>query len=198
MNTKDPLFSPEIGSYHTNNVPIYEGHEEIPGESPSAQKFTIPSSLANELKTLADLEGTSKSEIVRKALYQYFYLSHVWNNTRRFLKPKVGVVKPVTYEDLKKEGSNSRVSVMWVNSDKEPREKSHFLCCRIVDLRETTVVINPSFYLVPSSEESSPEKSEVIKPEFYEFDPNTTNSFPYLYNLMYEIEHQYIWSILPN
>lgn len=198
MNTKDPLFSPEMGSYHTNNVPTYEGHEEKLGESISAQKFTLPMSLANELKTLADLESISKTELVRKALHQYFYLSHIYNNKRVFLKPKLGVVKSVTYEDLLKEGNNSRVSVMWANNDKEPREKCQFVCCRIVDLSESTVVINPSFYLIPSSEESSPKKSEVIKPEFYEFDPNTSNSFPYLHNLMYEIEHCYIWQILPN
>ena len=198
MNTKDPLPPSELRPYYTNTVPTYEGVQENPGENSLAAKFNLPISMVNELNALSDLESLSKTEIVRKALYQYFYSSHYLNNRRFFLKPQKGSIKPVTYEDLRELANGTRLSVMWCNNYDDPPEKCFFLAVRLIGLTESTVVINPSFYLMPPSEKSSSEKSDVIKPGFYEFDPNIPNNFLYLHNLKYEIDHQYIWSILPN
>lgn len=198
MNTEDKSFPPKAGSYNSNVVAEYEGHEEMLGEIPLAQKFNLPQSLAENLKTLSDLEGSSKTDIVKKALYDYFFFSHHWNNKKFFLKPKNGVQKQINRDVLAKEGDNTRVSVMWCTNEDDPREKCFFVACRVVGLKKNTAVINPIFYLYHPTEEASLEKSDVVKPEFYEFDPNLRSQLPFLNNLKYEIEFQYIWSILPN
>lgn len=198
MNMEDKSFPPKAGSHNSNVVADYKGHEEIPGEDPLAQKFNLPQSLAEDLQTLSDLEGTSKTNIVRKALYDYFSFSHIWNNKRLFLKPKGGEQRQISRDVLAKEGDGTRVSVMWCTNEDDPREKCFFVACRVVGLKKNTVVINPVFYLYHPTEEASLEKSDVIKPEFYEFDPSLRSQVPFLNNLKYEIEFQYIWAILPN
>lgn len=200
MNIKNKPPSPELGNYHSNTLPPYKGHEETLGEDSSGQKFNLPTSLADDLKMLSDMEGRSKTEIVKNALLHYFYFSHLWNNKKFFIKSKKRVDSPITYVDLEKEVDSTRVSVMWCSNEDDPRENCFLVACRILALKEGTVIINPVFYLNSPSEEALLVKSNVVKADFYGFEPNGSGpqSYPYLHNLKYEIEYQYIWSILPN
>ncbi len=195
---QDRSFIPVNTEYFSNKKDLYEGHEEIPGEDPSAQKFNIPMSLAENLKTLSEIEGTNKTDIVKRALYAYFSQSHFWNNKKYFLKTKDGSSKPIEYEDLIKEGDSTRITVMWCDNEDDPREKWLFIACRIILLKKSTVVINPVFYLNQPNQEASLEKSGTVKPDFYEFNPYLPSAPPLLNNLKFELPYRYIWSILPN
>lgn len=191
-------FAPAMPEYFSNKALSYEKSEEVPGEDPSAQKFNLPMSLAENLKTLSEIEGTTKTDIVKRALYAYFSQSHFWQNKKYFLRPKGGSSKPIGYEDLAKEGDSTRISIMWCDNEDDPRESWLFVACRIVLLKKSTVVINPVFYLNHPNQEASLEKSDAIKPDFYQFNPYIYSAPPLLNNLKFELPYQYIWSILPN
>lgn len=194
---QDKSFNATRHDYFSNSVSDYNQHEEIQGEDPSAQKFNLPMSLAEDLKTLSEFEGTSKTDIVKRALHAYFTHSHFWNNRRYFLRPKDESDKLITYESLIDKGDSTKVSVMWCHHEDDPREKCFFVACRIIKLNKSTVILNPVFYLNHPNEEASLEKSGIIKPDFYEFNPYLYSAPPLLNNLNYEIDYKYVWSILP-
>nr|WP_181716911.1 hypothetical protein [Psychrobacter sp.]QJS05218.1 hypothetical protein [Psychrobacter sp.] len=185
QDTKDP--SPLVKDYVSNQA--------SPDDEAKAQKFILTESLAEEINWLSDAEAVTKTEVVKKALHNYFSRSHHINNRRYFLEkangPKV---------DLSKANTTTEVNVRWCNNKTDPIEKSIFVACHILDIDGDNVLIRPIYYPVVSTSDNAAliEKSEPIAPEFIDFDPQDIYSgLPYLHQLKYRIMSKYLWPITP-
>lgn len=178
--------------------PIMDGYVENqsnPDDEAKAQKFILTEDLSKNINWLSDIEGVTKTEIVKKALHNYFSRSHYLNNTRYFLEkakgPKV---------DLSKVNTDTEVNVRWCNGKTDPVHKSIFVACNILDIDGDNVLIHPIYYpAVPVLDNAALiEKSESIVPEFIDFDPHDIYAgVPYLHQLKYWIKSKYLWPITP-
>lgn len=172
----------------------YDIPQDNHSDEPKAQKFILTDSLSEDIRWLADAEGTTKTDIVKEALKHYFHQSHYWNNKRLFLEKTSGL-----NIDISQANTATQVNVMWCNDKEDPLEKSAFVACRLLDFNEDeqTVIINPMYYLPISMANDTAliKKSEVVVPRFIDFDPNNKFGAPYLNNLKYEIKTKYIWSM---
>lgn len=185
QDTKDP--NPLVKDYVSNQA--------SPDDEAKAQKFILTESLAEEINWLSDAESVTKTEIVKKALHNYFSRSHHLNNRRYFLEkasgPKV---------DLSKANTTTEVNVRWCNNKTDPVERSIFVACHILDIDGDNVLIRPIYYPVVSMFDNAAliEKSEPIAPEFIDFNPHDIYSgLPYLEQLKYRIKSKYLWPITP-
>lgn len=174
---------------------VYVENQSNPDDEAKAQKFILTEDLSEKISWLSDIEGVTKTEIVKKALHNYFSRSHYLNNTRYFLEkasgPKI---------DLSKVNTDTEVNVRWCNGKKDPVHKSIFVACNILDIIDDNVLIHPIYYpAVPMQDNAALiEKSELIVPEFIDFDPlNMEAGVPYLNQLTYEVKSKYLWPITP-
>ena len=178
--------------------PIMDGYVENqsnPDDEAKAQKFILTKDLSDNINWLSDIEGVTKTEIVKKALHSYFSRSHYLNNARYFLEkangPKV---------DLSKVNSDTEVNVRWCNGKTDPVHKSIFVACHILNIDGDSVLIHPIYYPdVPMFGNAAKiYKSEQVVPEFIDFDPHNIDSvLPYLHQLTYEVNSRYLWPITP-
>lgn len=176
-------------------VKDYVSNQAIPDDKSKAQKFILTESLAEEINWLSNAESVTKTEIVKKALHNYFSRSHHINNRRYFLEkangPKV---------DLSKANTTTEVNVRWCNNKTDPVDKSIFVACHILDREGDKVLIRPLYYPAVSMYDSAAliEKSEPIAPEFIDFDPyDIYLGVPYLHQLKYWVKSKYLWPITP-
>lgn len=176
-------------------VKDYVSNQSSPDDHAKAQKFILTESLAEEINWLSDAEAVTKTEIVKKALHNYFSRSHHLNNRRYFLEkangPKV---------DLSKANTTTEVNVRWCNHKTDPVDQSIFVACHILDIDGDSVLIRPIYYPAVSMSDNAAliEKSEPIAPDFIDFDPhNIYSGVPYLYQLKYWIKSKYLWPITP-
>lgn len=176
-------------------VDDYASNQAIPDDESKAQKFILTEGMAEEINWLSDAESVTKTEIVKKALRNYFSQSHHLNNRRYFLEkangPKV---------DLSKANTTTEVNVLWCNNKTDPIDKSVFVACNILDIDGDSVLIRPIYYPVVSMSDNAAliEKSEPIAPGFIDFDPdNIYSGVPYLHQLKYWLKSKYLWPITP-
>lgn len=176
-------------------VTDYVSNHASPDDEAKAQKFILTESLAEEINWLSDAESITKTEVVKKALHNYFSRSHHINNRRYFLEKANGPKM-----DLSKANTNTEVNVRWCNNKTDPVDKSIFVACHILDINGDNILIRPMYYPVVSLVDNAAliEKSEPIAPGFIDFDPNDIYSgVPYLHQLKYWINSKYLWPITP-
>lgn len=183
-----------------HNTPSEQGLDYVEmtdnrNEQAKGQKFMLPISLSNDLDWLAEQHGCSKTDIARAALNGYFSQNHYWNNKRYFVEPKNKY--EIDESLLSNMSTTTTVHIMWTNQKDDPAEKYAFVSCRVLDIKEKSLVVNPMFYLPLTTAKGDMliKKSDRVTPGFIDFDPNVYSAAPFLYNLKYEVEFKYIWDV---
>lgn len=176
-------------------VDEYVENKGSPTDESRPKKFVLTENLSEEISWLSDAEGVNQTEIVKRALHNYFSRSHYLNNRRYFLEKASG-----SKVDLSKATTNTEVNVRWCNGKLDSVEKSIFVACRILDIDDDNVLINPIYYPLVSMVDHAAliKKSELVVPGFIDFNPQDLySSLPYLHQLTYKIKSKYLWPITP-